>query len=88
VLWGTPAPGVPACGGSDTSRGGRFFVYGNSGTLLNDTVDPKTGVFRPFTERDPYNYAPVNYYQAPNERWTGGAFVNYEFGRHADVYGG
>jgi outer membrane receptor protein involved in Fe transport len=82
----TPPAPVLACGGSDTSRGGRFSAIGDSGTFIDDTVDPKTGVFRPFTARDPYNYAPVNYYQTPNERWTGGAFAKYEFGPHADVY--
>ena len=83
----TPLPGpFLTCGGSDTSRGGRFTAFGNSGTLFDNTVDPKTGVFRPFTARDPYNFAAVNYYQTPNERWTGGGFVNYEFSPHADVY--
>jgi iron complex outermembrane recepter protein len=84
----TPATPVLTCGGSETSRGGSFYAFSNSGTLvLQDTVDPKTGVFRPFAyPGDLYNFAPVNYYQTPNERWTGGAFVRYEFSSHADVY--
>src|SRR5262249_54574269 len=81
-----PVNNVLACGGSDVSRGGRFFAYGNTTTLIDHTLDPKSGVFRPVTARDAYNFAPVNYYQTPNERWTGGAFVRYEFSPHADVY--
>jgi len=83
-----PVPSLLTCGGSDTSRGGRFTALSNSGqALFNDTVDPKTGVFRPFLEpNDDYNYAPVNYYQLPNERWTGGAFLRYQISPLADVY--
>ena len=74
------------CGGSDTSRGGRFFAFGSTTTLIDHTVDPKTGVFRPFAARDPYNFAPANYYQTPSERWSGGVFVRHEFSPHAEVY--
>ena len=75
------------CSGSDVSRGGLFTAYNNSGTSeFGKTVDPKTGVFRPYEVRDIYNYAPVNYYQVPNERWTGGGFLKYEFSSHANVY--
>jgi len=82
----TPPAAVLTCGGSDTSRGGRLLAFGNNETLVDDTVDPKTGIFRPYAARDQHNYAPVNYYQTPNERWTGGAFVRYAFSPHADVY--
>jgi outer membrane receptor protein involved in Fe transport len=81
----TDATGL-ACGGSDTSRGGLFYAFSNSTTLIEHTVDPKTGVFRPYAARDVYNFAPVNYFQTPSERWTGGAFATYAFSRHADVY--
>ena len=77
---------VLTCAGSDVSRGGRFFAFGNTATLVDHTVDPKTGAFRPYAVRDIYNYAPVNYFQVPNERWTGGAFLKYEFSSHANVY--
>ncbi len=76
-----------ACGGSHASRGGEFFAFSNSGVLVDNTVDPQTGEFRPFEEpRDTYNYAAVSYFQTPNERWTAGAFLNYEFNQHATVY--
>jgi len=81
-----PVTPLPACGGSDTSRGGEFAVLGNGGLVIDDTVDPKTGVFRPFAAGDVYNFAPENYYQTPSERWTGGMFLKYGFGPRASVY--
>src|SRR5262249_33838132 len=48
----------PTCAGSSVSRGGRFFAYSTNATLVDHTVDPKTGAFRPFLyPRDTYNYA-------------------------------
>jgi outer membrane receptor protein involved in Fe transport len=77
-----------ACGGSSTSRGGSFRAYNSnfSNILYNYTVDPKTGTWRPFAAADEYNFAPENYYQVPNERWTMGTFVNYEINSHATAY--
>ncbi len=76
-----------ACGGSVTSRSGLFFASGASGTLIDDTVDQTTGLFRPFVSPgDTYNYAPVSFYQTPNERWTTGGFVNYDFNSHVAMY--
>ncbi len=76
------------CGGSSTSRGGSFRAYNAAGhRLFNYTVDPSTGVFRPFSAAtDLYNFAPENYYQVPNERWTMGTFVNYEINSHVTAY--
>jgi iron complex outermembrane recepter protein len=77
-----------ACAGSFASRGGDFFAFSNSGAvLISNTVDPKTGLFRPFvTPGDLYNYEPVNFFQVPNERWTAGTFVNYVLNSHAELY--
>lgn len=74
------------CSGSDTSRGGRFVAFSESGTLLDDTVDPMTGALRPYAASDVYNYSPVSYFQVPSERWNGGAFMKYDFGPQADGY--
>ena len=77
------------CGGSYTSRGGAFLGYNAafSKNTVYDTVDPKTGIFRPFnTATDLFNYGPINYYQRPNERWTAGSFINYDINDHANVY--
>ena len=75
------------CGGSSTSRTGSFRAYNTAGArLYNDTVDAATGNFRPFATGDLYNFAPENYYQVPNERWTMGGFLNYEVNSHATAY--
>ncbi|HWZ61808.1 MAG TPA: TonB-dependent receptor [Steroidobacteraceae bacterium] len=88
----TAVTGKLSCGGSETSAkngaGGAFFGTGTNGvTFLSNTVDGLTNQFRPFQEPgDLYNYGPLNYYQTPNERWTAGAFLNYEVNSHATVY--
>jgi iron complex outermembrane receptor protein len=83
--------GKLACGGSGTSAkngaGGYFQAYGPSGALFTNTVDGKTGAFRPFTGADTYNFGPLNFYQRPAERWTGGSFMNYQVNEHINVYG-
>jgi len=33
-----------------------------------------------------YNYAPIVYYMRPDERWSLGAFIDYEINQHAVVY--
>jgi iron complex outermembrane receptor protein len=80
-----------ACGGSGTSAkngaGGYFQAYGPKGALFTNTVDGKTGAFRPFTAADDYNFGPLNFYQRPNERWTGGSFLNYAINDHLTAYG-
>jgi iron complex outermembrane recepter protein len=87
------AAGSLACGGSPvTARapaGGYFQAYGSGGgkALFTNTVDAKTGAFRPYTAADAYNFGPLNFYQRPNERWTGGSFVNYEINEHLTAYG-
>jgi iron complex outermembrane receptor protein len=85
-----------ACAGSSTSArlgpngygGGSFRAYNSTfgARLFNYTVDPSTGLFRPFTAADQYNFGPLNYYQTPNERWTAGGFVNYEINPHVTAY--
>ncbi len=77
-----------ACGGSSTSAGGSFRAYNSTfgSRLYNYNVDPKTGVWAPFTAADQYNFNPENYFQVPNERWTMGTFVNYEINSHATAY--
>jgi iron complex outermembrane recepter protein len=81
------------CGGSGTSAkngaGGYFLGYANNAptTPLGPfTVDGLTGQFRPFTSNDLFNFGPINFYQRPNERWTAGAFVNYDINSHVNVY--
>ncbi|HXO65842.1 MAG TPA: TonB-dependent receptor [Steroidobacteraceae bacterium] len=88
----TAGVGALACGGSGTSAkngaGGEFLGYSKSGVkFLDNTVDGKTNVFRPFAAPgDLFNYGPYNYYQTPETRWTAGTFLNYEVNSHATVY--
>jgi iron complex outermembrane receptor protein len=72
------------CGGSGTSANGTIFIF--TGT---PNVDPKKSTFTSSTFQvgpnrtliggsTPFNYAPYNHYQRPDERYTGGAFADYE----------
>jgi iron complex outermembrane receptor protein len=89
----TPSDSPPytgiACSGSEVTRGGEFaaFSTSTSAVLLDRTVDPKSGIFRPFVApNDLYNYGPANFYLVPNERWTTGGFANYDLTPHLNVY--
>ena len=62
------------CGGSATSANGTFIVY-SGGTSTFFQVGPNRTLIPGFT---PYNFAPTNYFQRPDERYTLGAFANYE----------
>ena len=82
------------CAGSSTTPNGTFFVTspGPGGLGFNGT--PASGVFTldengpgntfrdslafSGTGADTYNYAPTNYYQRPDTRWTAGFFADYE----------
>jgi iron complex outermembrane receptor protein len=91
TLGATKAGGL-VCSGSATSAkngaGGYFQAYGSAPgpALFTNTVDGKTGAFRPFTGADTYNFGPLNFYQRPNERFTGGSFVNYQLNDHLTAY--
>ncbi|MFZ5707158.1 MAG: TonB-dependent receptor domain-containing protein [Pseudomonadota bacterium] len=65
------AAGVVNCGGSATSANGTFFDW-NSNTLQ---IGPNRTFLPGFT---PYNFAPLNYFQRPDERYTAGVFADYE----------
>lgn len=86
-----------ACLGSSTSNNER--ISGLSGTVIGltgggatrrVTMDDTTGAIRPFSLAqggDLFNYAPYNYYQRPDERWSAAAFANYNLTESATVYG-
>jgi outer membrane receptor protein involved in Fe transport len=89
------------CGGSSTDAGGRLtpetntFLNGTvtkpanrgkSYTILNG-VNAPVGSFLPrLSPGDYYNYAPLNYFQRPDTRYTAGEFSNYEVNPHIDIY--
>jgi iron complex outermembrane receptor protein len=83
------------CGGSSTSGTGRFFELGKvlvkgklaTTTVLDSTVDAKTGIFRPYSDAtDSYNYGALSYFQRPAERYTAGAFLHYDINDNATFY--
>lgn len=68
------------CGGSATSANGTVIAYDSGGNPANFTstffqVGPNRTLIPGFT---PYNFAPVNHFARPDERYTLGAFANYE----------
>ncbi|WP_287460409.1 TonB-dependent receptor [Sphingomonas sp.] len=64
------------CGGSATSDNGNALVFvDGSGSSTFYTFRPNGGFENAVSL---YNFAPLNYYQRPDERFTAGAFVNYE----------
>lgn len=86
-----------SCGGSSTSANGRFRRTNNVGLGSNPvysptgssfTVDPgNPSVFRLYSStRDGFNFNPYNYFQRPDERYTLGAFANYEINEHFKPY--
>ena len=69
-----------ACGGSSAAIVPNFLAIGSSpaGDLSFSFISfDATGTWRRGIG-ELYNYAPVNFYQRPDERWTFGAFFNYE----------
>ena len=78
--------GAAKCAGSGTDRGGSFIAYGSKGRIMTNTVDPKTGTFRPVVASDDFNFGALNFFQRPTERWTAGFFLHYDLNEHASVY--
>jgi outer membrane receptor protein involved in Fe transport len=77
------------CGGSTTSFVARFNNPGQinpaTGKVSTMHFDPATGD-AVFGSPPLYNFAPLNYYQRPDERYTAGAFVHYDVNDHARIY--
>lgn len=77
------------CAGSSTSYPGRFTVENINGVPVaggvENTIGPG-GTLVPFTASNLYNFGALNYYQRPDERYTAGAFLHYDFNEHATVY--
>ena len=91
---GQPWP-VPKCGGSSSSATGRFLMFGltaptskaTSTLLANHTVDKTSGQFRGYkSSTDSYNYGALSYLQREAQRYTAGAFLNYDVNDNTNVY--
>ena len=88
-----PAPGggTRACGGSGTNALGNYIVYGFDANTGNFTIPGRLGHLNPDGTITggfgvPYNYAPINYYQRPDERYTFGGSMKYEINEHFRPY--
>jgi outer membrane receptor protein involved in Fe transport len=71
-------PRDPTCGGSATSAEGNVLLYNNdvaTGTSTFFTFGPNRTLVNNVTL---YNFNPTNYFQRPDERYTAGAFADYE----------
>lgn len=76
------------CGGSSNTTYGTFApeTGPNAGNWLTNSRDgSKTWV--PYDSSYAYNYAPTNYFQREDQRYTGGTFAKYKFNDAAEVYG-
>ncbi len=83
------------CFGSGTIPEGRVTDFGIPGDVKRSIVPTASdGSFdfkvagTEFVDRagTVYNYGPLNYYQRPDERYTGGAFAHYEITDQVEVY--
>ncbi|KRC78401.1 TonB-dependent receptor domain-containing protein [Sphingomonas sp. Root241] len=75
------------CGGSSNNEFGLFqpLTGPNAGVAFNNTRDgAKTWV--PYDSSFRYNYAPLNYFQRNDKRYTAGAFARFEADPAAEVY--
>ncbi|WP_233503426.1 TonB-dependent receptor domain-containing protein [Sphingomonas psychrotolerans] len=70
--------GAPNCGGSLTSGNGTVILFDPNLNTASSTVYTfmPGGGFENTTTR--FNFAPTNYFQRPDERYTAGAFINYD----------
>ena len=88
VAQGGLGSGTPArdfnCGGSATSATGTFFVPFGPGTADDGTFQVAGNQFVPGST--PFNFGPYNFYQRPDERYTLGAFAEYEISPGAKPY--
>ena len=71
--------GKRTCSGSATGFPTNFILGANVGTI------GPGGVLVP-NQLSLFNYGALNYFQRPEERYTGGAFLHYDFNEHATVY--
>lgn len=77
---GSSTGGKFTCAGSATAAPANFL---NGATGAWSTVGPG-GTLVPGPVL--FNYGALNYQQRPDERYTAGAFLHYEFNEHAQVY--
>ncbi len=79
----------PACGGSGTIPDGQFQSYDSAFNYLGAYTLDRSGpgnTMRARTGADTFNYAVYNWMQRPDQRFTAGGFVNYDWSQHVKGY--
>jgi iron complex outermembrane receptor protein len=72
------------CAGSSNSAFGRFTTANSGG---NKSLNPNgTATFVPFTNALRFNYAPQNYFQRPDDRYTAGFYAHYDLNKMVNLY--
>jgi iron complex outermembrane receptor protein len=84
-----------ACGGSSTAANPNFFIYGlnDDGSINFDeipvtdwwTLQPDSSLL-PYDGTNLYNFGPIIHFMRPDDRWSGGAFLDFEINEHAIAY--
>src|SRR5687768_12382598 len=71
--------GVPRCGGSATAAPGTavIFAHTDDSGVTSTVAALGPGTITPFAQ-NLFNFAPLNYFQRPDERYIAGAFADYE----------
>ncbi|QDW66483.1 TonB-dependent receptor domain-containing protein [Luteimonas granuli] len=74
-----------ACGGSPTADPANFYIVA-PGSGLYTYVAPSTSGWVIPDGPNVYNYAPINYFQRPDTRFTAGASVTYDVNEYFQPY--
>ncbi len=75
------------CAGSSNSAFGRFLQVGGAQGTTNLSVNPNgSQSFVTFTNALRFNYAPQNYTQRPDTRYTAGFFAHYQLHDMVELY--
>ncbi|WP_252181170.1 TonB-dependent receptor domain-containing protein, partial [Azospirillum sp. B4] len=81
------AKGALSCGGSGTTAPAQIVDNNIDPTSPNsgDYIVSGTGL-KDYSSAYAFNYAPYNYYQRPDQRYSAGFFGHYDFNPHVQVY--
>lgn len=75
-----------ACGGSATADPANFYVYASNYSGYTYPNSSGTWIDNGGTAQYLYNFAPINYYQRPDDRITAGSSVSYAINEHFEPY--
>ena len=79
--------GVFSCGGSGTTFPGQFTSLGGGIAPFSFTLAEDGGIRDYDPSTDTYNYAPLNHFIRPNERYSFGAMGHYDVSDKVELYG-